>query len=147
MSETAEDFDAEVRSWEEWKANGEPGDCPMCGAELGKAHRRNFCFAGSPTAGRPSPFEEVLLAMPEDERTEALRPWEPWLIDRRWIRWIIADFMGLDSETEVDKAKVEEWLKDHGQTQNFAVCLKCGADAVYPIRERFEAPTPTGGKS
>lgn len=137
--ETAQQFDEQVKAWLAWLDAGEPGDCPMCGTPPGQAHRRNFCYGSSPEAGRPSPLQAALEAPPPDEAAEAMRPWEPYLIDLRWIRWIIADFMGLEDKTEVDKAKVEQWLADHGQDKSFAVCTKCGAEAVHPFRERFEA--------
>jgi hypothetical protein len=132
-------FDQQAMALKEWVAGVEPGDCPMCGAARGEAHRRGYCFSEAPDAGRPSPLQAALEAMPEDEAREAMRPWEPWLIDLRWVRWIIADFMGVEKES-LDRQEILDWLKAHGQDKHFARCSNCGSEAVRPYRDRCETP-------
>lgn len=135
LSDTEKSWEQEHSEWEKRVADGEPGLCPMCGAGPHQAHQRNFCFSMSP---------EAEAAMGPDEAAETMRPWEPWLIDLRWVRWIIADFMGVEQQA-VDREKIIEWLRAHGQDKHFAVCSDCGSEAVRPYRERFEVPAVSGG--
>lgn len=41
---TARRFEDEHAEYTSWKAGGEPGPCPYCGAEQGEMHRRKYCF-------------------------------------------------------------------------------------------------------